>query len=78
LGLGEAENDFIYIPKQLSVTEIDQIACGSQHAIFKTINGNVLTCGNGEYGQLGHGYNVLSCSEPKLNDFLKKVKIVNV
>ena len=34
----------------------DVISTGSYHTVFVSNTGQVYTCGNGTYGQLGHGY----------------------
>ena len=34
---------------------IVSVACGYAHTVFLTESGSVLTCGNGNYGQLGSG-----------------------
>ena len=34
---------------------VQEIACGMQHAVARTDAGEVLTCGSGSSGQLGHG-----------------------
>jgi alpha-tubulin suppressor-like RCC1 family protein len=34
---------------------VAQVACGEKHTLILTDDGEVLTCGNGEYGRLGNG-----------------------
>lgn len=34
---------------------VASVACGEKHTLILTDDGEVLTCGNGEYGRLGNG-----------------------
>lgn len=33
---------------------IDQISCGATHTLILLKDGRMFTCGNNDYGQLGH------------------------
>ncbi|XP_017765568.1 PREDICTED: probable E3 ubiquitin-protein ligase HERC4 isoform X2 [Eufriesea mexicana] len=57
LGLGGIENENILIPRELDfkkASEIQQIACGENHTIVVTQDGGIYSCGNNDFGQLGH------------------------
>lgn len=41
--------------KSLRDVKICHITCGEDFTAFLTLDGGVFTCGNGEYGQTGHG-----------------------
>ncbi|CAG9857321.1 unnamed protein product [Phyllotreta striolata] len=56
LGLNDNENKIF--PTQLRTLrniKVRYIACGEEFSMFLTLDGGVLTCGAGMYGQLGHG-----------------------
>lgn len=56
LGIGHTE-DSLY-PAQLKTLRsigVRYISAGDNFSVFLTQDGSVLTCGNGRYGQLGHG-----------------------
>ena len=62
LGLGGIEEEVITSPKLNKYLSIDQIkhrvkqvACGVNHSIFLLDNGEVFSCGNNDFEQLGHG-----------------------
>ncbi|XP_017778444.1 PREDICTED: probable E3 ubiquitin-protein ligase HERC4 isoform X2 [Nicrophorus vespilloides] len=58
LGVGGIEEENIYTPVELQWSEADKVtyaACGSGHTIFITNEGKLYSCGNNDYGQLGHG-----------------------
>lgn len=47
----------ILSPKEMNwscVDEIESVACGSLHTLLVTQKGKVFSCGNNDYGQLGH------------------------
>uniref|UniRef100_A0A1B0CM06 RCC1-like domain-containing protein n=1 Tax=Lutzomyia longipalpis TaxID=7200 RepID=A0A1B0CM06_LUTLO len=57
LGLGGIEEDFILTPREIHWTggaELEQAACGTSHTLLLTKQGKVFSCGNNDYGQLGH------------------------
>jgi E3 ubiquitin-protein ligase HERC4 len=65
LAVGETDDD-VKLPTQVPYYEgftskVVDIACGSQHTVFLTDEGMVYTCGNNDFGQLGHGK---VCSKP--------------
>ncbi|XP_065681888.1 uncharacterized protein LOC100207375 isoform X1 [Hydra vulgaris] len=53
------------------------VACGNYFTAFLTDNGLVLTCGQGEFGCLGHG-DWLSINTPKLVDELMTLDITSL
>tara|TARA_B110000259_G_scaffold188116_1_gene245048 strand:+ start:3285 stop:3818 length:534 start_codon:yes stop_codon:yes gene_type:complete len=57
LGLGN--NDNKYIPKLIdnldNLNNIEKISCGSNYNLFLTGNGDVYSCGDNYFGQLGLG-----------------------
>ena len=57
LGLGGIEDENILVPREVDfkkATEIEQIACGENYTVVITQDGEVYSCGNNDYGQLGH------------------------
>ncbi|XP_066590462.1 probable E3 ubiquitin-protein ligase HERC4 [Prorops nasuta] len=57
LGLGGIEAENIFLPREVDfihATEVVQIACGENYTVVITQNGQVYSCGNNDYGQLGH------------------------
>ncbi|XP_058798265.1 probable E3 ubiquitin-protein ligase HERC4 [Phymastichus coffea] len=57
LGLGGIEDENILLPREVDfqkATEIEQIACGANHTVLITEDGQVFSCGNNDCGQLGH------------------------
>ncbi|XP_012283893.1 probable E3 ubiquitin-protein ligase HERC4 isoform X2 [Orussus abietinus] len=57
LGLGGIEDDNILLPRQVDfkkAREIVQIACGENYTIVVIQDGEIYSCGNNDYGQLGH------------------------
>ncbi|XP_076636822.1 HECT and RLD domain containing E3 ubiquitin ligase 4 isoform X2 [Colletes latitarsis] len=57
LGLGGIEDENILIPHEVNfkrAAEIEQIACGENYTIIITHDGQIYSCGNNDYGQLGH------------------------
>ena len=65
LGLGPDLPKIISSPVHVkAINHVKSAACGYQHSIFLTFSGQILTCGQGEGGVLGHS-NIQSCSYPK-------------
>lgn len=57
LGLGGIEDQHILAPRELIFSEAEQVkdvACGKYHTVLVTKGGAVFSCGNNDYGQLGH------------------------
>ncbi|XP_043288767.1 probable E3 ubiquitin-protein ligase HERC4 isoform X2 [Venturia canescens] len=57
LGLGGIEDEFILTPREVcfeKATQINQIACGDNYTVIVTRDGQIYSCGNNDYGQLGH------------------------
>ncbi|CAG2064705.1 unnamed protein product [Timema podura] len=57
LGLGGIEEEQILSPRELKfskATQVQQVACGTNHTAVVTNDGQVYTCGNNDYSQLGH------------------------
>ncbi|XP_076173074.1 HECT and RLD domain containing E3 ubiquitin ligase 4 isoform X2 [Ptiloglossa arizonensis] len=57
LGLGDIEDERILTPRMVDfkkAAEIEQIACGENYTIVITQDGQIYSCGNIDYGQLGH------------------------
>ena len=40
---------------RIKENRLKKIAAGHYHSVFVDKNGEVLTCGSGRFGQLGHG-----------------------
>ena len=65
LGLGPDLPKIISSPAHIkAINHIKSSACGYQHSIFLTFTGQILTCGQGDGGVLGHS-SIQSCSYPK-------------
>ena len=57
LGLGGIEEEQIPTPRALTFFNekyISGIACGRDHSLFIMKDGTLYSCGNNDYGQLGH------------------------
>ncbi|XP_076648302.1 HECT and RLD domain containing E3 ubiquitin ligase 4 [Halictus rubicundus] len=57
LGLGGIEDENILSPREvdfIKAAEIEQIACGENFTVVVTQHGQIYSCGNNDYGQLGH------------------------
>lgn len=67
----------IYLSPTEIVTGIINISVGYSHTLLLTINGNVLACGNNQYGQLGNGENV-SSNYPKYVCCSPGVRLTNI
>ncbi|KAL3513206.1 hypothetical protein ACH5RR_025923 [Cinchona calisaya] len=69
-----------FLPKALESTmvlDIQNIACGSRHAVLITNRGEVFTWGDGSGGKLGHGIEA-DIANPKLVDTLSGLSIKSV
>ena len=56
---------------------LNSATCGDNFTVFLSDNGLILTCGQGDYGCLGHG-NYESLLKPKLIDGLLTLDVVSV
>lgn len=57
LGLGGIEDEHILTPRQLEwfgAKDVIDAALGENHTLLVTKDGKVHSCGNNDYGQLGH------------------------
>ena len=57
LGLGGIEEEQISLPRELPVfrgRQVTCLGCGPQHTLFILRDGTVYSCGNNDWGQLGH------------------------
>ncbi|XP_034946431.1 probable E3 ubiquitin-protein ligase HERC4 isoform X2 [Chelonus insularis] len=57
LSLGGIEEESILVPREVDfqkATKIKEIACGNNYTIVITEDGEIFSCGNNDYGQLGH------------------------
>lgn len=57
LGLGGIEEEHILEPRPLEWSlahTVIEAALGDNHTLFLTKDGKVYSCGNNDYGQLGH------------------------
>lgn len=56
LGLGGIEEQHILAPREVnfSGSNVKSIACGAYHSLVILQSGEVYSCGNNDYGQLGH------------------------
>jgi alpha-tubulin suppressor-like RCC1 family protein len=79
-GLGEPEehmSTMVSTPKQVNIDgKIIQLARGNQHTLFLTETGQVYSCGQNRYGQLG--FNDGGFSTPILISSLSGINIVKV
>uniref|UniRef100_A0A0D3DR68 RCC1-like domain-containing protein n=1 Tax=Brassica oleracea var. oleracea TaxID=109376 RepID=A0A0D3DR68_BRAOL len=79
--LGHGDNLNTSLPKPLSFFDddyfISQASAGWSHSAFVSDSGCLFTCGNGSFGQLGHGDNISLTSPAKVSYFVdKSVKMV--
>ncbi|KAI4456139.1 ubiquitin-protein ligase e3a-related [Holotrichia oblita] len=57
LGLGGIEDEHILAPRNLDwykAGDVIQAACGANHTLLLANDGKVYSCGNNDFGQLGH------------------------
>ncbi|XP_044727132.1 probable E3 ubiquitin-protein ligase HERC4 isoform X2 [Chrysoperla carnea] len=57
LGLGGIEEEQILVPRKLPWADSENVmfaACGETHSLLVTVAGKVYSCGNNDFGQLGH------------------------
>ena len=72
LGLGETADNtgFVNVPKEVSIKTSDgstrcpavMVACSDKFSLLLTTDGKVLSCGEGEHGQLGLGLDIQQMS----------------
>ncbi|KAJ4916548.1 Regulator of chromosome condensation (RCC1) family protein [Raphanus sativus] len=63
------------LPKPVSFFQdyvVTQASAGWSHSGFVSDSGCLFTCGNGSFGQLGHGDNMSLCSPTKVSFFVDK------
>ncbi|CAN8313152.1 unnamed protein product [Cochlearia groenlandica] len=73
--LGHGDIDNTCLPKQVSFFDdfvITQASAGWSHSGFVSDSGCVFTCGNGSFGQLGHGDNKSLATPAKVSYFEDK------
>lgn len=80
LALGGIEEDLIKIPVEVPhyegfTSKVLDVACGWEHTAFLTNDGIVYTCGNNDFGQLGHSK---SSKRPERIDALETMTITKV
>ncbi|CAG9322858.1 unnamed protein product [Blepharisma stoltei] len=77
LGVGKNEEDQLVpvICQNLNNYIIKSVACGSQHSLAISTRGEVLTWGNGRFGQLGNGFAGI-CFIPKIVEMLQGKGII--
>ncbi|XP_011296686.1 probable E3 ubiquitin-protein ligase HERC4 isoform X3 [Fopius arisanus] len=57
LGLGGIEDENIRVPTEVSFAkaiQVAEISCGENYTVLMTTDGHLYSCGNNDYGQLGH------------------------
>eukprot|EP00961_Rhodomonas_salina_P110136 1482469-Rhodomonas_salina.1 len=77
--LGHQSEETLFVPytvSALSRIPIRQCAMGKKHTLFLSEEGLVLSCGNGQYGQLGLGGQLENRYVPVLVQGLKDIKQV--
>ena len=60
LGIGDLSSDYVYIPIEITYFRengifIKDIACGAEHSLAVSVDGNIYSWGNTGIGQCGHG-----------------------
>ncbi|XP_027361319.1 ultraviolet-B receptor UVR8 isoform X2 [Abrus precatorius] len=74
LGHGEVCNNALY-PKFMTSLDgyfITHVSAGWSHSGFVSDSGSVFTCGDGSFGQLGHGDYASHCSPVKVSCFINQ------
>lgn len=77
LGLGDRQDRFSFHKVERLSGKIVAIACGYSHTALLTEGGELLTCGNGIHGQLGHSTEKDQLT-PKLVEALSGKKLTKV
>jgi alpha-tubulin suppressor-like RCC1 family protein len=78
-GFGNKNNQFTPTVLEFdSDVKISQIAAGNGFSLFLDSNGKLYSCGNSEYGKLGHGRGDLFEMTPRVVRSLQGVKIVSI
>ncbi|KAF7809182.1 ultraviolet-B receptor UVR8 isoform X1 [Senna tora] len=75
LGQGELTNHVLY-PKPVTSLDsffITHVSAGWSHSGFVSDNGCLFTCGDGSFGQLGHGDYISHCSPLKVSYFVNRL-----
>jgi E3 ubiquitin-protein ligase HERC4 len=49
--------------------DIAQIVCGESHTLFVIKDGSLYSCGNNDYGQLGHSKRTSIPGKPQISRF---------
>ncbi|KAI4825741.1 hypothetical protein KUCAC02_021411 [Chaenocephalus aceratus] len=73
--------DTSLVPRPLAALcniEVSQVACGSQHSVALSKDGQVYTWGQGSGGQLGLGERQLSATSPQHLNSLSAVPLVQI
>ncbi|KAH3862509.1 probable E3 ubiquitin-protein ligase HERC4 [Dreissena polymorpha] len=77
LGIGTLEKEKVNVPTVIKDALIDlsvaQISCGEKHTLFVLQNGSLYSCGNNDYGQLGHSSRT---SRPEKVDCLSSKSVI--
>eukprot|EP01084_Bolivina_argentea_P268875 456827_1 len=79
-GLGKDTDANILLPTivDLNGLKAAKVCCGYSHTLILTTNGNVLSCGDGPHGALGHGMNNKNVYVPKLIEKLKSKRVIDI
>ncbi|XP_076248934.1 HECT and RLD domain containing E3 ubiquitin ligase 4 isoform X2 [Calliopsis andreniformis] len=57
LSLGGTEDEHVLTPREVDfekAAEVEDVACGKNYTVIITRDGQIYSCGNNDYGQLGH------------------------
>uniref|UniRef100_T1GQS8 Uncharacterized protein n=1 Tax=Megaselia scalaris TaxID=36166 RepID=T1GQS8_MEGSC len=68
--LGGVEEELLLYPREIDWSEsakVIKVSCGTSHTLFLTNDGKTYSCGNNDWGQLGH--DLLPRKRPRMLPF---------
>ena len=75
--LGHGDTQSVHLPKRIDFlskygAKAADVVCGGRHTVIRTVDGELLSCGVGEYGRLGTGSTVDSLEPAPLETLVEE------